>query len=146
MLRLRQTGQEIEVIEPKEEMRQSLLSPTKPLFATIGGGHNEYKLQMRDFASQKILWTQSIPTYSFTESFSPDGRFLAVANNEWSPTRTASSIGVYDAQTGTLVATIPTGKYQIRKLAFSPDTEYIASGLADTTILKWKLSDFKESQ
>lgn len=67
--------------------------------------------------------------------FSPDGRFLAGADN--------TKINVWDMAAGQSLASLKGHINAIRSLAFSPDSQVLASGSNDKTIILWDVETWQ---
>ncbi|MBL8155579.1 MAG: WD40 repeat domain-containing protein [Anaerolineae bacterium] len=71
-------------------------------------------------------------------SWSPDGSKIALG--ESIPGTTVNKVEVRDASTGTLIATYTGQTEYITAVAFSPDSQHLASASADGTIKVWNLA------
>ena len=66
-------------------------------------------------------------------SFSPDGRFIAVAD--------PGDIKIYDLLSGKIYKTLTGHKSLISSLSYSPDGKYLASGSFDRSVIIWNLEN-----
>ncbi|MFH0895610.1 MAG: caspase family protein [Bacteroidota bacterium] len=70
-------------------------------------------------------------------AYSPDGKFLASAGQDF-------SIKIWDISTGKELKTLNGHKLYVQSLAFSPDGKMLASGSWDKTIRIWEMNNFTE--
>ncbi len=83
----------------------------------------------------KILRGNRKGIYSI--AFSPDGRRLAVANED-------GTIGLLDVQTGAELLTLPGHTQRAFSVAYHPDGKHLASAGADRTVRVWDLTTCRE--
>ena len=108
------TGEELTILnKPMDKMKMLFHSPDGKLFT-----HEPWE---RDRMSRPTVL-----------KFSPDGKTLAVGNNN-------SSIQLWDIAASELIATFTGHTSKVYKLAFSPDGNTLASGSADGTVRFWDI-------
>src|SRR5262245_200176 len=63
----------------------------------------------------------------YSLAFSPDGRRLALASEDYANGRKAGTVQVWDAATGQEMLTLKVDTYRATSVAFSPDGKWLAS-------------------
>ncbi len=81
---------------------------------------------------------------TYVLAFSPCGRYLA-SGTWWKKDLEQMSIHLWEVATGENVHTFWGHPTDIHDLAFSPDSELLASGSYDGTILLWDMKPFINS-
>ena len=142
-------GEEVYKFASDDPIERFTISPDESLMAVMyrvpgaePGERGTHLLQIREFETKELLHEALVPDFAYHFRFANDNRTLALCCNEWKPARSLSSVVLFDAQTGQFGAEIPTGRYQIHQLAFSPDDQRIATSHSHTQILIWNLADF----
>jgi WD40 repeat protein len=93
-------------------------------------------LKVWDVAEQKP--TLTIPhdsNHNATVAVSPNGRLIASPG----PVETEHTVKIWEAQTGAVLKTLKGHVGYVWKVAFSPDSRYLASGSWDSTVKVWNL-------
>jgi len=88
--------------------------------ASGGGGANRYLYVHRVSNGEKI-WGESIGTYISDVKYSPDGQYVASSGSD-------NKIKLWNAQTGELIRTLSGHTNDVSCIAFSSDSQMIASG------------------
>jgi WD40 repeat protein len=90
------------------------------------------EVQVFDTANGKLLSTYptSIATKFDVAAWSPDGKEIAVGNND-------GTVQVWDVASGKLLLTYRGHSTAVYALAWSPDGRFLASGSSDTTVQVW---------
>lgn len=102
---------------PKPVTSELALSPDGTLLAVGGGNHQVWVWEV---PSGKRLPGWNTPTNSNILAFSPDGRTLATANENY--------VNLWDVKSGTLVTRYGSFAEHVTSLAFSPDGAWLAVG------------------
>jgi len=104
-------------------------------------GASDPALKVWDMAGQKPVLT--IPHHTnanATVAVSPDGGLLASAG----PIDPEHTVMIFDARTGTVLKTLKGHVGYVWKVAFSPDSRYLASGSWDSTVKVWDITTGEE--
>lgn len=98
-------------------------------------GFEWYHLWQANQAEQREL--ETLPSSLYFVCYSEDGRLLAVAGQD-------ANLRLYDAGTGELQATLPTGQVEVNGLAFIPGQQRLASAGDDGSVRIWDLATHQE--
>jgi RNA polymerase sigma factor (sigma-70 family) len=135
------TGRAAIALPHKDELDPEVLfTPDGQSLVTIAmtnpksSAANTSTIQVRELRSGKVRVEFVVPFACTVLAVSPDGRFLAGANNA------AKTIIVWDLATGAEVAKRGGFGTAVETLTFRPDGRALASGHADGTALIWDLS------
>lgn len=108
------------------------------------GTKSEASILLWELASGKELTPITVP-YTPVLAFSPDGRFLASAAKDYFTHRKEDTVvHLWEAATGTKIAEFRGHEAFVNSLAFSPDSQTLATGLTDCTVLLWDLRPFRQ--
>jgi WD40 repeat protein len=114
-------------------------SPNGEFIASGGGGANRYLFVHRVSNGERI-WDNYTGAYISDVKFSPDGKLVATSGSD-------NKIKLWDAETGDLIDTLNGHTNDVSCIAFSSDSEMIASGSGgydvsgESNIKLWKVSD-----
>ena len=114
-------------------------SPDSEFIASGGGGANRY-LYVHRVSNGEEIWGGYTGSYLSDVKFSPDGQIVASSGTD-------NKIKLWDAQTGNLIRTLSGHTNDVSCIAFSSDSEMIASGTGgydaseESNIKIWKVSD-----
>jgi WD40 repeat protein len=89
-------------------------------------------------SAKERLSISCAPAWYADACFSPDGKYLAVADAN-------HDVRLWDVATGRLVRRFAGHHADVDALAFAPDGKSLASASADTTILVWNVADLTSS-
>jgi WD40 repeat protein len=107
--------------------------------ASGGGGANRY-LFVHRVSNGEEMWYSYTGAYISDVKYSPDGQFVASSGSD-------NKIKLWDAQTGDLIRTFSGHTNDVSCIAFSPDSQMIASGTGgfdaseESNIKLWQVSD-----
>jgi WD40 repeat protein len=150
------TGQEVDRFQPDDRLSGFALSPDGKLLGTLempprsdraDDARQTTLIRLRDLTTKGLIQAFELPDHHGQHMmFSPDGRMVAVTVSRWAADqRPTFSIHLWDTQTGQEVAVIDGLKDQAHAIAFSPDSQKLASSHSDTTTLIWNLDAFRLS-
>lgn len=107
---------------------------------------DDRSLRVWQTAKQQLVLTIPMPYEMDSLAFSPNGKFLAVAGTEIKEKEPRGhEIKVWEVPSSKLLMTLQGPEYCIVKsLAFSPDGEYLATGLSMPAARLWAISTRKE--
>jgi WD40 repeat protein len=114
-------------------------SPDGKFIASGGGGANRY-LFVHRISNGERMWDNYTGSYISDVKYSPDGSLIATSGTD-------NKIKLWDALTGDLIETLTGHKNDVSCIAFSPDSQIIASGAGghdasgESSIKLWKVSD-----
>jgi WD40 repeat protein len=99
----------------------------------------QHSVEVWDSALSKQLWMTSFKGERFVRAsaFSPASNVLAVASDE-------NSVKLFDAASGTVLATLKGHRWGVRSLAYSQDGTRLATGGGDGTVKIWDMTSFRE--
>lgn len=98
-------------------------------------GFEWYNLWQVNQAEQREF--AALPSSLYFVCYSEDGRLLATAGQD-------ASVRLYDAASGELQATLPTGQLEVNGLAFIPGQQRLASAGDDGSVKIWDLATYQE--
>lgn len=93
---------------------------------------------LREARTGRELRRLPVPRYWSLVAFSPDGKVVAVGEDNYRGT--GARVGLYDVGTGAHLRTVGPHPGRATALAFSPDGTRLATGGSDTTVLIWDLT------
>ncbi len=114
-------------------------SPDSEFIASGGGGANRY-LYVHRVSNGEEMWYNYTGAYISDVKYSPDGQFVASSGSD-------NKIKLWDAQTGDLIRTLSGHTNDVSCIAFSHDSQIIASGTGgydaseESNIKLWQVSD-----
>jgi WD40 repeat protein len=115
-------------------------SPDGASLATASGSlFNRQPLKLWDVMNREDIATLSAQGAGFSVAFSPDGRLLAsgiTGYGDYSDT----TVKLWDASSGTELATLLGHTHDVRSVEFSPDGSLLASGSVDGTVRLWDVA------
>jgi WD40 repeat protein len=114
--------------------------------SSLLAARDDKSLRVWETAKQQLVLTIPLPYEMDSLAFSPNGKFLAVAGTETKEKEPRGhAIKVWGVPSGKLLTTLQGPEYCIVKsLAFSPDGEYLATGLSVQASRLWAVSTRKE--
>ncbi len=114
-------------------------SPDGEFIASGGGGANRY-LYVHRVSNGERIWDNYTGSYVSDVKYSPDGQIVASSGSD-------NKIKLWDAQTGDLIRTLSGHTNDVSCIAFSADSQIIASGTGgydaseESNIKLWQVSD-----
>jgi len=114
-------------------------SPDSKFIASGGGGANRY-LYVHRVSNGEEMWYTYTGSYISDVKYSPDGQIVASSGSD-------NKIKLWNAQTGELIRTLSGHTNDVSCIAFSSDSQMIASGTGgydvseESNIKIWKVSD-----
>jgi len=97
----------------------------------------QHSVEVWDSALSKQLWTTTFEGFVRSSAFSPAGNVLAVASDE-------NSVRLFDAASGTVLATLKGNRWGVMSLAYSHDGTRLVTGGGDGTVKIWDMTSFRE--
>jgi len=119
------------------EVNAVTFSPDGDVLASVGDSYTSPNtIQLRDLKNDnvKVLsegkrqGLSGLLPHVKTVSFSPNGKYVAVGRRAWGDPENGNSITVWDVKTKKELYTIVADTSAIQALAFSPNSEWLASG------------------
>ena len=101
---------------------------------------NAIRRQTQMMISKPERWTYQGP-WNQVIAFSPCGRYV-VSGSCWAPGMEKSHLQLWEVVSGKNIATFEGHTHGINNLAFSPNTELLASASVDGTILLWDMKPY----
>jgi WD40 repeat protein len=114
-------------------------SPDSDFIASGGGGANRY-LYVHRVSNGEEMWYNYTGAYISDVKYSPNGQIVASSGTD-------NKIKLWDAQTGELIRTLSGHTNDVSCIAFSSDSQIIASGTGgfdaseESNIKLWQVSD-----
>jgi WD40 repeat protein len=114
--------------------------------SSLLAARDDKSLRVWETAKQRLVLTIPLPYEMDSLAFSPNGKCLAVAGTEPKEKEPRGhEIKVWEVPSGKLLMTLQGPEYCIVKsLAFSPDGEYLATGLSVQASRLWAVAARKE--
>lgn len=128
---------QVDTVEVSAHTPGVSFSPDGALLATASGGlFNRKPIKLWDVKKGEDIGTLSGQRAVFSVAFSPDGQLLASGGGEYGDT----TVKLWNASSGTELATLLAHEHNVRSVAFSPDGSLLASGSVDQTVRLWDVA------
>jgi WD40 repeat protein len=126
----------------KQRLYRAAYSPDGMTLA-IGGAKGE--LSLWSLPDLKLLWSDTNPHWISGLTYSPDGRWLAVAGGNFHDQTKGGNVRVWDMTTHTVAVTLDALPEWMNAAAFSPsgDTLWVGGGQNHGQLAVWRVGDAK---
>ncbi|KAF4975683.1 hypothetical protein FZEAL_7573 [Fusarium zealandicum] len=102
--------------------------------STIASGGEDHTVCLWDVQTRACITTLDLPNLIWSIAFSPNGKYMAAGCSD-------GNAYIYHTKSASLFATLHGHIDSVSSVAFSPDSNQLATGSKDFTLKIWELSD-----